>query len=79
MHKEKYKNASIPATEIQGVMGINMYFLRDYEAATRRFSSTKSAEIIALLREFDMRSKGWNNASTSYGDLLRELTYKIMH
>ncbi|MDR0711919.1 MAG: DNA polymerase III subunit delta [Prevotellaceae bacterium] len=79
MLKAKYKNAPVPSTEIQGVMGINMYFLRDYEAAARRFSPTRSAEIIALLREFDMRSKGWNNASTGYGDLLRELTYKIMH
>ncbi|MDR3366554.1 MAG: DNA polymerase III subunit delta [Prevotellaceae bacterium] len=79
MLKAKYKNAAIPSTEIQGVMGINSYFLRSYEAAARRFSSTKSAEVIALLREFDMRSKGWNNASTGYGDLLRELVYKIMH
>lgn len=79
MLKAKYRNAPIPDTEIQGVMGINLFFRRDYEAAARRFTSTRSAEIIALLREFDMRSKGWNNASTGYGDLLRELTYKIMH
>jgi DNA polymerase-3 subunit delta len=79
MLKVQHKNARIPDTEIQGVLGINMFFLRSYETAARRFSSTKSAEVIALLREFDMRSKGWNNASTGYGDLLRELTYKIMH
>ncbi|MDR2814063.1 MAG: DNA polymerase III subunit delta [Prevotellaceae bacterium] len=79
MLRAKYKNGSIPPAEVQGVMGINMYFWRNYEASARRFSSTKSAEVIALLREFDMRGKGWNNASTGYGDLLRELTYKIMH
>jgi DNA polymerase-3 subunit delta len=79
MLKAKYRSTSIPYTEVQGVMGINTFFLKDYEAAARRFSSTKSAEVIALLREFDMRSKGWNNASSGYGDLLRELVYKIMH
>ncbi|MDR0566009.1 MAG: DNA polymerase III subunit delta [Prevotellaceae bacterium] len=79
MLKAKYKNAPIPDADIQGVMGVNLFFRRSYDAAARRFTSTKSAEVIALLREFDMRSKGWNNASTGYGDLLRELTYKIMH
>ncbi|MDR1415951.1 MAG: DNA polymerase III subunit delta [Prevotellaceae bacterium] len=78
MLKAKYKT-SIPSTEIQGVLGINPYFLKDYEAASRRFPPTKAAGVIALLREFDMRSKGWNNASTSYGDLLREMVYKMMH
>ncbi|MDR0414637.1 MAG: DNA polymerase III subunit delta [Prevotellaceae bacterium] len=79
MLKVKYKNAPIPPTEVQGVLGITTYLLREYEAAARRFSSTKAAGVIALLREFDMRSKGWNNASTGYGDLMREMVYKIMH
>ncbi|MDR1341973.1 MAG: DNA polymerase III subunit delta [Prevotellaceae bacterium] len=79
MLKAKYKNAAIPSTEIQGVLGIVPFLLRGYEDAARRYSSTKAAAVIALLREFDMRSKGWNNASTGYGDLLREMAYKIMH
>jgi DNA polymerase-3 subunit delta len=79
MLKAKYRNAPVPATEVQGVLGIVTFLLREYEAAARRYSSTRAAAIIALLREFDMRSKGWNNASTGYGDLLREMVYRIMH
>jgi len=79
MLRAKYKGAPIPDTEVRGTMKIEPFFLREYEAAARRYNPTKTAEIISLLREFDMRSKGWNNVSTEDGDLLRELVYKIMH
>jgi len=79
MLRAKYKSAAIPPTEIREMMKIDMFFLKDYEAAARRYSPSKTAEVISLLREFDMRSKGWNNASTEDGDLLRELVYRIMH
>jgi DNA polymerase-3 subunit delta len=79
MLRAKYRGAAIPDTEIRGTMRTEPYFVREYEAAARRYSPTKTAEVISLLREFDMRSKGWNNASTEDGDLLRELVYRIMH
>jgi DNA polymerase-3 subunit delta len=79
MLRAKYKGAAIPDMEIRGTMRTEPYFVREYEAAARRYNPTKTSEIISLLREFDMRSKGWNNASTEDGDLLRELVYKIMH
>jgi DNA polymerase-3 subunit delta len=79
MLKAKYRGAAIPDTEIRGVMKIEPYFKGEYDAASKRFSPTKVAEVLSLIREFDMRSKGWNNVSTSNGDLLRELIYRIMH
>lgn len=79
MLRAKYRGGAIPDTEIRGTMKTEPYFVREYEAAARRYNPTKTAEIISLLREFDMRSKGWNNASTEDGDLLRELVYRIMH
>ncbi|MDR3297116.1 MAG: DNA polymerase III subunit delta [Prevotellaceae bacterium] len=69
----------VPEGEAASALGIVPFFVKEYEAAARRFSLEKTMQVIALLREFDMRSKGWNNTSTSHGDLLRELTYKIMH
>jgi DNA polymerase-3 subunit delta len=78
MLKAKYRVQPIPDVEVRA-LGIHPYFLKEYEAAMRRYSATKVSEVISLIREFDMRSKGWNNASTSDGDLLRELVYKIMH
>jgi len=53
--------------------------LSDYTSALRTYNPTKTMEIVALLREYDAKSKGFGNTSASEGDLLKELTYKIMH
>jgi len=36
-------------------------------------------EIISLLRTFDLKAKGFGDTSSTEGDLLRELVFKIMH
>lgn len=46
--------------------------------AARRYTLAELKNIISLLREFDMKSKGVNN-SASQEDLLKELVYKILH
>ncbi|MBQ8867940.1 MAG: DNA polymerase III subunit delta [Bacteroidaceae bacterium] len=52
---------------------------RDYMSAMRRYSAVKVMYIISDIRECDARSKGVGNPSTSNGDLLKELIYKILH
>ncbi|MBL7111506.1 MAG: DNA polymerase III subunit delta [Bacteroidales bacterium] len=61
------------------VLRINPFFLADYELAARHYSASKVVQIIGLLREFDLKSKGMGNVSTTPGNLLKELTYKILH
>lgn len=58
---------------------INPYFVNDYASAARMYKAGKVVQVISLLREYDMKSKGYKNASTDHGELLRELIYKIMH
>ena len=53
--------------------------LNDYLKALRIYNSFKALEIVALLREYDAKSKGFGNTSASDGDLMKELAYKIMH
>ena len=53
--------------------------LNDYMKALRVYNPFKALEIIALLREYDAKSKGFSNTSASEGDLMKELAYKIMH
>ncbi len=53
--------------------------LTDYMNALRVYNSFKTLDIIALLREYDAKSKGVGNTSVSDGDLMKELVYKIMH
>ncbi len=79
MLKAQYR-AVPPRDEAARLIGVHPFiYEKEYLPVLARYSSTKCAEVISLLREFDMRSKGWNNASTEDGDLLRELVYKIMH
>ncbi|MGC9374564.1 MAG: DNA polymerase III subunit delta [Bacteroidales bacterium] len=64
---------------VAATLKVNPYFLGDYETAAKQYNPKKVVEIIELLREYDLRSKGYNNVSTSHGELLKELVYKILH
>ena len=64
---------------IASQLKINPYFVSEYEQAARKYDRYKTAAVISLLREYDMRSKGFGNSSTSDGELLKELIYKILH
>ena len=55
------------------------YFVRDYMTGLRNYNANKVMTIISDLRTFDARAKGIDNISTSQGDLLKELVYRIMH
>jgi DNA polymerase-3 subunit delta len=60
-------------------LGINPYFVRDYEMAAKRYPAGKTFLIVGYLRETDARLKGVNNPSAKDADLWKELIYKIMH
>ena len=64
---------------VAGTLRIDPYFVQEYENAAKIYTPAKTVQIIGLLREFDLKSKGFGNVSTSHGDLLKELVYKIMH
>ncbi|MCF6183763.1 MAG: DNA polymerase III subunit delta [Bacteroidales bacterium] len=64
---------------IASVLKINPYFVKDYVKAAQTFNIKKVVSVISLLREYDMKAKGYNNATTSNEDLLKELIFKIMH
>ncbi|MBN1158720.1 MAG: DNA polymerase III subunit delta [Bacteroidales bacterium] len=59
-------------------MGVNPYFIAEYRQASKVFSLMKTREIISLLREYDVKSKGAGSI-TSDGELLKELVFKIIH
>jgi DNA polymerase-3 subunit delta len=61
------------------VLGMNPYFVDAFVKAAKNYPPKKVVEIISLLRETDMKSKGIGNVSASEIDLQRELIYKILH
>lgn len=60
-------------------LSVNPFFVKDYQVAAKNYSIKKLISIIGYLREYDLKSKGVNNISTTDGELLKELMYKIMH
>lgn len=65
--------------EIALSLKINPFFIKDYQQAAQYYSKNKITNIISLLREYDIKSKGINNLSTSAAELLKELTFKILN
>ncbi|MFD2597621.1 DNA polymerase III subunit delta [Sphingobacterium corticis] len=61
-------------------LGVHPFFTKDYEMAARNYSRRKMFDVINLLKEYDLKSKGMHvGPNTTSGELLRELVYKIIH
>jgi DNA polymerase-3 subunit delta len=78
-HVIKRNNKNIQSQNIASQLGIHPFFIKDYEMAARKYTILKVVQIIELLREYDMKSKGWNSPGTPAVELLKELIFKIMH
>jgi DNA polymerase-3 subunit delta len=78
-HLLKRNSTGMQSRDIAVKLGVVPFFLKDYEQATSKYSILKVVQIIELLREYDMKSKGWNSPGTSDSELLKELIFKIMH
>ena len=59
-------------------LGVNPYFVKDYESAARSYNYGKTMQVIGLLREYDLKSKGVES-NAGHGDLMKELMFKILH
>jgi DNA polymerase III subunit delta len=64
---------------VAAVLKVNPFFVKDYETSAMRYNVSRTVQIISLLRTFDMKSKGFGDAGTEQGDLLKELVYRILH
>ena len=64
---------------VASVLGVNPYFLKDYDVALRNYPMKKVSQIVTALREVDVKSKGVGANALSQSDLLREMLYKIFN
>ena len=64
---------------VASALKIEPFFIREYETAARNYNTAKTVRVISLLREYDLKSKGFGNVSAIPGELLKELIYKIIH
>jgi DNA polymerase III subunit delta len=59
-------------------LGVSPFFVKDYETAARTFNYGKTMQVIGLLREYDLKSKGVDSNADN-GQLMKELMFKILH
>ena len=64
---------------LAAVLGVNPYFVKDYQLAARNYPPQTCIRNISILREFDMKSKGYESGDVSEKDLYREMLFKLMH
>lgn len=64
---------------LASLLGVSPFFVRDYQMAARNYSIADCVRCIGVLREFDLKSKGYNVGEVSQKDLYREMVFKILH
>lgn len=74
-HGLKDKNPKNVAT----VLKVNPFFLKDYDVALKNYPMKKVSQIVAALRDIDVKSKGVGANAMPIGDLLKEMLVKIFN
>ena len=74
-HSTKDKSSN----NIAKILSINPFFVNDFQRAAKSYPFSKLTQVISLLREYDLKSKGVNNSSSTDGELMKELVFKILN
>jgi DNA polymerase-3 subunit delta len=64
---------------VASVIGINPFFIKEYDVALKNYPMRKVSQIVASLRDIDVKSKGVGANAMSNSDLLREMLYNIFN
>ena len=74
-HGLKDKNPN----NVAKVLGVNPFFLKDYDIALKNFPMRKVSQIVGSLRDIDVKSKGVGANALPQSDLLKEMLFKIFN
>lgn len=74
-HGLKDRNPS----KVASVLGVNPFFLKDYDVALKNYPMKKVSQIVNSLREVDVKSKGVGANALPQSDLLKEMLFKIFN
>lgn len=64
---------------VASVLQVNPFFVKGYVSAAKNYPIRKLVEVVSILREYDMKSKGVGNVSATPADLQKEMIYRILH
>lgn len=72
-------NPRISREEAAAVLGVNPFFVREYDQAVRNYPMKKTMAVISMLCDYDYLGKGGDGGGTPPQELLAELTAKILN
>ncbi|MDL2144440.1 DNA polymerase III subunit delta [Flavobacterium tructae] len=64
---------------VAATIGVNPYFLKEYDLAIKNYPMRKVSQIVGALRDVDVKSKGVGANALPQSDLLKEMLYKIFN
>lgn len=73
------KNPAMSKADRAKLLGVNPYFMEEYDVAVRNYPIRRCMKVISLLEEYDFKGKGGGSGEASQGDLLMELVSKILN
>jgi len=62
---------------VASALGINPFFVKEYDVAVKNYPMKKVSAIVATLRDIDVKSKGVGANGLGSGDLMKEMLAKI--
>ena len=71
--------APTPDEKASALAGVNPYFYMVYDTAVRNYPLPKAMAVISLLCEYDYLGKGGDGGAATPGELMVELTAKILN
>lgn len=76
-HSLKQKGG-VSASDVAKELGVNPYFLQEYDRAVAEYPLSVCMKVIALLKDYDFKGKGGECGEATQGELLMELVSKIL-
>lgn len=73
------KNPAMSKADRAKLLGVNPYFMEEYDVAARNYPIRRCMKVISLLEEYDFKGKGGGSGEASQGDLLMEMVSKILN
>ena len=65
--------------DVAHILGVNPYFLKEYDAAVRNYSLKQTMAAVSLLTEYDYKGKGGDAGEATPADLFTELVTKLLN
>ncbi|MBG0781950.1 MAG: DNA polymerase III subunit delta [Bacteroidales bacterium] len=64
---------------LASLLGLNPFFVQDMQEAARNYNIADAVRCIGILREYDLKSKGYKSQDVGVDELYREMLFKLLH